>query len=339
LHLVWLFPWSLYLPLAVRRLIADLRRSRSSMSSGPLNFRSRTRWIALLWASVTLLFFSFSTNQEYYTFPAYLALILLLASALAGEERAAEDGGIGSNIRSHRRWLLTTTAVSVTVRLVFAAVLIAGLWSSRHLSFVPDIGEVLAQTNLDNDTLSMGHVLDLTGQSFAALRFPAILAVFALVVGSLAEIILCVRRKYFAGTWALAVTMAVFLIAAHIALVRFDPYLGSHTLAVRIQQQVQPQDRVLIYGDQAYGSSLVFYLRHPVELVNGRTTSMWFGSTFPDAPHIFLEDADLVRLWNSGTRVFLFVPSFEQKKVDGVLGPNKLVFAASSGKVVYTNQN
>lgn len=326
LHLVWLFPWSLYLPLALRRLIADLRRRRREHT--PLDFRSRTRWICVLWATVTLLFFSLSTNQEYYTFPAYLALLLLLADALAGEEK-----------ENRQPWLLATSAVSVTIRLVFAVILIAGLWSSRHLPFVPDIGEVLAQTNLDTDTLSMGHILNLTGQSFAALRFPAILAVIAVVVGSLAEIILRVKRKHIASTWALAITMTVFLIAAHIALIRFDPFLSSHVLAMRIQQQLQPQDRVLIYGDQAYGSSLVFYLRHPVELVNGRTTSMWFGSTFPDAPHIFLDDADLVRLWNSGTRVFLFVPDLQRKKVNEVLGSNKLVYTSSSGKVVYTNRN
>jgi hypothetical protein len=66
---------------------------------------------------------------------------------------------------------------------------------------------------------------------------------------------------------------------------------------------------------------------------------MWFGSTFPDAPHIFLEDADLVRLWNSGTRVFLFVPDFQQNRVNQVLGPHKLVYASSSGKIVYINHN
>jgi len=336
LHLVWLFPWSLYLPLALRRLIADLRGTGVHNSGGdkaPLDFRARTRWICVLWASVTLLFFSFSTNQEYYTFPAYLGLFLLLAASLANEQR---EGEVKS---AWQPWLLATSAVSVTVRFVFAAVLIGGLWSSRHLPFVPDIGEVLAQSNQAYDTLSMGHILDLTGQSFAALRLPGILAVIALVFGSLAEIVLCLKRKYFASTWALAVTMTVFLVAAHIALIRFDPFLSSRLLATRIEQQVRPQDRVLIYGDQAFGSSLVFYLRHPVELVNGRSTSMWFGSTYPDAPHIFLDDTDLLRLWNSPTRVFLFAPDFQQKKVGEVLGPNLLVYAASSGKIVYTNHN
>ncbi len=331
LHLVWLFPWSLFVPLALRRLIADLRQSRRDHV--PLDLRTRTRWICILWASVTLLFFSLSTNQEYYTFPAYLGMFLLLGAALAGEETEAEQAP------GRQSWLVATSAFSVAVRLVFAVVLIGGLWSSRHLPFVPDIGEVLAQSNLENDTLSMGHALDLTGKSFAALRFPAILAVIALVFGSLTEIVLRLRRKHFASTWALAVTMTVFLMAAHIALIRFDPYLSSHTLAMRIQKQVQPQDRVLIYGDQAYGSSLVFYLRHPVELVNGRTTSMWFGSSFPDAPRIFLDDEDLVKLWKSETRVFLFVPDYEQKKVNEVLGENKRVFASSSGKFVYTNRD
>ncbi len=56
-------------------------------------------------------------------------------------------------------------------------------------------------------------------------------------------------------------------------------------------------------------------------------------------PAIFLEDADLVRLWKSNTRVFLFVPDFLQKKVDEVLGANKLVYAPAQGRLVYTNHN
>jgi len=300
--------------------------------------------ICILWASVTLVFFALSTNQEYYTLPAYLAFFLLLADSLAAEQLDGEGNtpdsatGTGQQIAPTplRPWLLATSAVSVTVRLAFAAVLIAGLWSSRHLPFVPDIGAVLAQTNLNTDTLSMGHILNLTGQSFAALRLPAILAVIALVFGSLAELILCLRRRYQAATWALAVTMMVFLIAAHVALLRFDPFLSSHVLAMRIQQQVQPQDRVLIYGDESFGSSLVFYLHHPVELVNGRSSSLWFGSTFPDAPHIFLDDSDLRQLWASPTRVYLFVPQQDLSKVETLL-PAPRVFTESSGKVIYIN--
>ena len=93
----------------------------------------------------------------------------------------------------------------------------------------------------------------------------------------------------------------------------------------------------MIYGDQAFGSSLLFYLQRPIDLVEGRTTSMWFGSTFPDAPKIYLTDADLLQDWTGNGRIFLFVPSYEKPHVDGLL-PSKFVIAELSGKYVYSNQ-
>jgi hypothetical protein len=130
--------------------------------------------------------------------------------------------------------------------------------------------------------------------------------------------------------------MAVFLVSAHIALGRFGPYLSSKDLAQQIAARAHPEDRVMIYGDQAFGSSLLFYLQRPVELVEGRTTSMWFGSTFPDAPKIYLTDADLQRDWASKERVFLFVPPHLKAKVDSLL-PDRVVVAEVSGKYVYSN--
>jgi len=94
---------------------------------------------------------------------------------------------------------------------------------------------------------------------------------------------------------------------------------------------------VMIYGDQAFGSSLLFYLRRPVELVEGRTTSIWFGSTFPDAPRIYLSDADLTNDWAGQRRVFLFVPPHLKPKVDGLL-PRRFTVAEISGKYVYSNR-
>jgi len=93
----------------------------------------------------------------------------------------------------------------------------------------------------------------------------------------------------------------------------------------------------MIYGDQAFGSSLLFYLQRPIELVEGRTTSMWFGSTYADAPKIYLSDADLQREWAGGARVFLFVPPHQKVKVDALL-PEKYVVAEVSGKCIYSNR-
>jgi len=214
--------------------------------------------------------------------------------------------------------------------------LVVGLWQSRNLPFEPDIGRLLSG-QMNAYTLSTSHMLDLSYASFAALRLPAALAAVVLLVAPLTSFILRLRRRHYAATWALGAGLAVFLVAAHIALVRFGPYLSSKDLGREIAARARPEDRVMIYGDQAFGSSLLFYLRRPIELVEGRTTSMWFGSTFADAPRIYLSDADLQREWTGSGRVFLFVPPHQKARVDGVL-PSKFIIAEVSGKVVYSNR-
>jgi 4-amino-4-deoxy-L-arabinose transferase-like glycosyltransferase len=340
LHLVWLFPWSLYLPAAIRTIL-DLRKADdgkpdplkldSPKDARRQSFANRTRLLCWILAGLVLVFFAISTNQEYYTFPAYLPLLMLLADGIAGCERSECDAGV------RKGWLRISAGVLVVIGLAAGATLLLLLWESRNLPFEPDIGSVLATHNMDTDTLSTSHMLDLSYASFAALRLPAALAAIALLLAPLLSFVLRIRRRHYAATWALAAGMAVFLVAAHIALGRFGPYLSSKQLAREIAARARPEDRVMIYGDQAFGSSLLFYLQRPVELVEGRTTSMWFGSTFPDVPKIYLTDADLQQDWAGPSRVFLFVPEHLKPKVDSLL-PNRVVVAEVSGKFVYSNR-
>ena len=337
LTLVWLFPWSLFLALIFRT------RSRRTTNSGPplghlpcrdsgsaegLNFQARTRLLCWVWSGVVLLFFAFSTNQEYYTFPAYLPLLILLAGALSAEEEA--------NPRS--RWLLFPSIAYAGLGVTLSGILIAGLWASRSKPFIRDIGTVMADRNVGNNTLAMTHFFDLTTDSFAALRLPALLAGVALIAGSLLALWLRARGKNFASTWAVACATGLLFFAAQLALIRFEPFLSSRPLAQQIARLAAPTDKVMIYGDQAYGSSLLFYLKRRIYLINGNTTSMWFGSRFPDAPAIFLDDSDLVRLWPGRDRIFLFVPPDEMARAKQVIPQPQYIVAQSSGKVVYSNQ-
>jgi 4-amino-4-deoxy-L-arabinose transferase-like glycosyltransferase len=336
LHLVWLFPWSLYLPAAVTTALEAWRGRRSSSGTvqsggGPGEFASRTRMLCWIWAGVVLIFFALSTNQEYYTFPAYLPLLLLLADGVAQCERTECERGVRAG------WLTPSAGFLALIGVAASAALWIGLWKSRNLPFEADIGNVLGKQDLSAYQLSMSHILDLSYASFAALRLPAALAAVVLLVAPLTSFILRVFRRHYSATWVLGVGLAVFLVAAHIALGRFGPYLSSKQLAEEIATRAQPEDKVMIYGDQAFGSSLLFYLRRPIDLVEGRTTSMWFGSTFADAPNIYLSDADLQRDWAEKGRVFLFVPPYEKARVDGLL-PAKFVIAELSGKYVYSNQ-
>ena len=79
-HLLWLFPWSVYLP-AVAKL-----------SFRPVDRAGRTRLLALCWTGFILVFFTFSTTQEYYSMPCYPALALLIGSAMATENAWIRGG-------------------------------------------------------------------------------------------------------------------------------------------------------------------------------------------------------------------------------------------------------
>ena len=320
-----------------------------------LSFSQSTTVLLVVFSFLVLLFFSLSTNQEYYTFPAYLPLLMLLAAALARAEQAAESNS--SHPSSTSQPLLPTPyslfpvffahAAFTFIGVAVAAALTYGLWTSRHLAFVPDIGDLLAHRGIGDYTLSMSSLFDLTGPSFAALRLPASLALAAFAIGPAAAWKLRTQRRHLAATTTIALTSAIFLIAAHIALVRFAPMLSSQDFAQTIQQleasgQISRDNTLLLYGDQAYGSSIPFYLNRPLDrpalLVDGRSSSMLFGSTFPDARPLFLTPADLLARWGTGDRKILFVPINHRDDADHLLGPHQFLLQETSGKALITDR-
>ena len=306
-----------------------------------LSFSQSTTLLLGLYSFLVLLFFSLSTNQEYYTLPAYLPLLMLLTAALAHAETSNLDP------RTSTPYLTFAHAALTIIGLAVAAALAYGLWTSRNLAFVPDIGDLLAHRGVGNYTLSMSSLFDLTGPSFAALRLPASLALAAFAIGPAAAWILRTKRRHLAATCTIALTSAVFLIAAHIALIRFSPMLSSQDFAETIQQletsgQISRDNTVLLYGDQAYGSSIPFYLNraldHPALLVDGRSSSMLFGSTFPDAQPLFLTPTELLEAWGTGQRKILFVPLERRDEVDRLLGHSQFLLKETSGKALITDR-
>ncbi len=339
LHIVWLFPWSLFIPAAVMVAVKRWRERTETLRSSlhMLSFTGQSTLLLALYSALVLVFFSISTNQEYYTFPAYLSLLILIAGGLHLAERAYATNN------ASRRWINFAHAAYVVVGIGVSITLAYGLWRSRHIPFVPDIGDMLAHRDVGNYTLSMSHLFDLTDSSFAALRLPASLAAITFAIGPAVAWILRKKRRHLAATGAVALTSTVFLIAAHIAFVRFGTMMSSENFAAKIQQleasgAISPNSEVMMYGDQAYGSSIPFYLGRMVYLVEGRSTSMLFGSTFPDAPHIFLSNSDLLKVWGHGPRKILFVPMEKRSAVDQLLGRNKILLLDNSGKGLYTDR-
>jgi hypothetical protein len=166
----------------------------------------------------------------------------------------------------------------------------------------------------------------------------------AFLVGPLLAWTLRRRGHHLEATTSVGFTAAVFLIAAHIALVRFEPLMSSKPIADTINHLAKPQDHLLLYGDQSDGSSIIFYTNRQALLVDGRRSTLVWGSNYPDAPKIFLTDNDLVTMWGAGAadskapRNFLFVPEDSHDHVAALLGSKAIEIQNLAGKTLYTDR-
>jgi 4-amino-4-deoxy-L-arabinose transferase-like glycosyltransferase len=314
-HLLWLFPWSVYFPAALK---LEYRKPDRA---------SRVRLLALCWAGFILAFFTLSTTQEYYSMPSYPALALLLGSAIAG----------GAPVL---RW--GTRAIAAIATLAATAIA-AILWMVRGTASPGDISVAL-NSNPQLYQLSLGHMADLTLRAFAYLRLPLAMAGAAFAVGAIGA--WRGKKRKSAGevsgpacpVFALTVMMMLFFHAARLALVVFDPYLASRPLAEALLKAPSGQ---LIVDDQYYTfSSVFFYANRRALLLNGRVTNLVYGSYAPDAPQgVFLNDAELSERWPQVQRYYLLAEGPQVYRLEKLVGPGALhVVAASGGKFLFTNQ-
>ena len=302
LNLLWLFPWSAYLPAAAR------------LNYKPLDRAGRTRLLALCWAGFLMLFFTFSTTQEYYSMPIYPALALLLGCAMDKEGKFITFG-------SRAIAMISTVA---------AAVIAAILFSVRHVPATGDISSALQQ-HPESYTLSLGHMGDLTLQSFAYLRVPLILAGIAFLVGA-AGGWLRGRRAFI----ALAAMMVLFLHASRMALVAFDPYLSSRPIAEALLRA--PSGQLIVDGAYYPFSSVMFYSNKSALLLNGRVNNLEYGSYAPNSPSVFINDAAFIRLWSGTIRYYLVTDSSGFARLSALAGPARFhQITESGGKFLFTN--
>lgn len=302
-HLLWLFPWSVYLTAVFRQ--SYLKADRAS----------RTRLLALCWIGFVLVFFSLSTTQEYYSMPCYPAFAILLGSAMAGSSRT----------------LTISTRIAAALASIACAAVIVILFKTYGLATPGDISVALNQ-HPDLYTLSLGHMLDLTWSAFAYLRLPLAIAGVAAFTGAVGTWLCRPSKAYF----ALAVMMVIFVQAAHLALAVFDPYMSSHELA-RALNNAPPGK--LIVDDQYYTfSSIFFYTNRNALLLNGRKTNLEYGSYAPAAPDVFIDDVGLPGIWRRNERYYLAAEGPERSRLERILGPNALtVVKESGGKYLFTN--
>jgi 4-amino-4-deoxy-L-arabinose transferase-like glycosyltransferase len=302
-HFIWLFPFSVYLP------------ALAKLSYKPVDRAGRTRLLALCWIGFLLVFFTFSTTQEYYSMPAYPALAMLLGCAMAS------DGP----------WIRRGTRVLTVIAALCGAAVFAILFMVRGLPTPGDISNALVETP-GKYTLALDHMKDLTLHSFAYLRLPLWMAGIAFLVGVLGTWTKRSHRAYLAA----ALMMMLFLHAAHIAMITFDPYLSSRPLAQAIKKS--PPGKLIIDHHYYTFSSVFFYLDEQGLLLNGRYQNLEYGGYAPDCPPVFPTDAQFSEMWKQSQRYYVVAMDTQLPRFEKLIAPQKPIFVISSGgKFVLTN--
>jgi len=302
-HLLWLFPWSVYLPATFK------------LSYKPVDRAGQTRLLALCWIGFMLIFFTFSTTQEYYSMPCYPALALLIGSAMAAEN---------SWIRRGSRALGVLAALAAIACLAIA-------YQVRDLPTPGDISHALS-SHPSAYTLSLGHMLDLTFASFAYLRLPLLIAGAAFLLGAIGNLRGTGLRNFLFS----AIMMILFFHAARLALVVFDPFLSSRPLA-KAYSEAPPGKLILDHHYYTF-SSVVFYTGVDPLLLNGKFNNLEYGAAAPDAPPVFLTDSQFVGLWKSNDRYYLVGTNKAILRAASLVGPAPIeIVATSGGKSLITN--
>ena len=311
-HLLWFFPWSAFLPGVAKLTYRTPDRG------------GRTRLMALCLIGFVMGFFTLSTTQEYYSMPIYPAVALLLGCAMA---RTAD--------RMHRAGSLILAGTGL-----LAAAAIAFIYSQVWSLPTPgDISNALRTQDFEAYTLSLGHMGDLTLRSFAYLRTPLLMAGVAFLGLAISGI----RLRGLSLYLGLAASMVLFLNAARVAMITFDPYLSSRPLAETLNQSREGQ---LIVDNQYYTFSSVFFYngnrasspQQRALLLNGRQQNLEYGSYAPNAPNVFITDQDLPSIWAKSDRAYLLIEGPQQERIERLVGKSNLnVVRSAGGKLLLTN--
>ena len=115
--------------------------------------------------------------------------------------------------------------------------------------------------------------------------------------------------------------------------------LTSAQLAKAIAPQVHPEDLVAIHGEYESGSTLGFYLqRNDIHILEGRSSNLWYGSFFPDAPPSSKPPQTIAQKWSGPQRIFLWqTTTDEPRKLPPLPGPVYII-ATGGGKEIVSNQ-
>jgi 4-amino-4-deoxy-L-arabinose transferase-like glycosyltransferase len=310
--LVWLLPWSLFLPSA----LVLLRREWGALPSD-----ARSAWaVLLLWAGLVFALFGLSAFKlEHYALPAFPPFALLVAR-LWCERRPG--------------WLLGAPLAlgSAGAMLLAAAVLPGGALTGAWLAaWLTPFDVYLRMRLLEGSPLPLPtpEVLERSLRLMAgALLFAFGAAALAFWRGS---------RRTALGS-LLAGTLG-FLLGVGTLASAMAPYQTTKGIALGLRRLAEPSDLVLYEGYLENAGGLPYYSGRQIHLLGPPRGDLAFASRLPEGRGLFHAPEDLARLWSGPARVFLVTDRPPPgSAVDGLVLEGKHLLLLDHGKRLYSNR-
>lgn len=320
LVLVWLFPWSAFLP-AIRHGMLDFEKQKE-------RFRCTVRLCAT-WTAVLVAFFSFSSRIEHYSMPIFPSLALLIGIALSRENLL----GPAADLRRQRSMTRCFAFLGI-LGAFFALLLIAAiLWLSGWFS-----GQSLSHTTaarLHAYGYYFAPLFDMPPDVINGLRAPFLGTCGALAAGLIGAWWSHRRKMHGTAVLVLNLMMAVFCLFAFQSLGICENILSSRQFGQKLNQMYRPGDIAVVLGDYETANSINVYSPLPLYVHKGKASLLQWGLRYPDAPELILSRPMLEARWDSPQRTFLLGP---EDKVKALRLRHAHPVMASAGRILICSQ-
>ncbi len=318
LILIWLFPWSVFLPAARQVLGTKEEPARDTVR------------LCAIWSAVILVFFSFSSRIEHYSLPMLPPLAILIAVAIS-------PVGIGETRRERKRQIWTARGFLwlgvIGIILGAALVAISAAWLSGF--FHEGADGAMDLTHLRAYKYYFAPLFDFPPHLLARLRLPLLETLAALSIGLIAAWRLNRRGRRIAAVLAVWLAMTVFSLATFQSFSVCQEILSSRQFGKKLMEIYAPGDLVVTVGDYETANSINFYAPTPLYVYQGSAALLEWGLKYPDAPSRVLDERSLQKLWSGDSRAFILSPENRLAKLE--LGSSHAVLR-SSGRILICNK-
>ncbi len=319
--LVWTFPWSVFLPVALRRYWPRARAAGRE---------ERGVLFVLCWAAAVVGFFALTPSRlEYYSMPAFPALALLVGRLWGGEvvPRSPQERTRGL---SYSCFGLLTIAVG----------LLPASWLFPRLENISLYNMFTALDAYSRDIqygiLSKAEVYTVPSyeQIVPLLRW----ATLVLLTGIAAATLAWLRRRPGLTFACLVASMLPPLALVQSGIVVFEPHRSIVQLADVIRREFRQGDQLVIEGPYENFASADFYTGQRARVLHGLFGDLEFGSRYPEAAGTFLEEGEFAGLWRGPGRVYLLSDSPSRLGKLQALGPEPVVLGRSGKNWLFSNR-